>query len=198
MKISGLIDNTCRLHANAGDSVVINLPDFEPKPFELFCLFTYTRNIVTTEQADAPESTVDREWLLLVQAWALGDHLYATDFKDAVIDAIIDKLNNDRVAKPPTLHRIIYCNANPDTLLRQLAVDIAAWRWDNTFLANQKIAGGWRGWDVCTDFFVDLALSLNKAKKTGQSGEPPFEGDTCTYHEHRLVETPCYKTKPMF
>ena len=178
--------------------MTVNLPDFNAEAFELFFLFTYTHNMVGTRLNDTSNSTTDREWLNLVQAWALGDHLYASAFKDAVIDVIISKIHDNHLTPPLSLHRMIYCNVNADTLLRQLAVDIAAWHWDDTFLANQKRAGGWRGWDVCTDFFVDLALSLNKMKKTGQSGEPPFEGDTCTYHEHRLIGTPCYKSKSMF
>jgi len=45
---------------------------------------------------------------------------------------------------------------------------------------------------------MDLAVALNETKKTGLTGKPPFEDDHCAYHEHRLNETPCYKTKSEF
>ena len=46
--------------------------------------------------------------------------------------------------------------------------------------------------------FMNLAVALNDTKNTGSSGKPPFEEDDCAYHEHRLNETPCYKTKSGF
>ncbi|KAK5128590.1 hypothetical protein LTR08_004053 [Meristemomyces frigidus] len=197
-KLSGLIDDTCQNRTDAGETPVINLPRSDPEHFELFFLFAYTRSIFSTKHDDLSDGTVDQEWLRLVQAYALGDHLHTMDFQDAVVDAILEKINNTRRSLPPMLHRVIYCNIKSNTLLRRLAVDIAAWRWDNAFLTAQKTAGGWRGSDACTDFFVDLALTLNETKNTGQSGQPPFEGNTCAYHEHRLAGTPCYKTKSRF
>ena len=125
----------------------------------------------------------------LVDAWALGNYLQAIDFKDAIVDAIIQKVNRSGPLVPQTMHQIVYPKSLSGTLIRRLTVDIAAYRWDTRYLKLQKIDTDW------SDFFLDLSVVLSDMRLAGSTSKPQFETNPCAYHEHRIRNTPCYKTK---
>ncbi|KAK4539588.1 hypothetical protein LTR36_010524 [Oleoguttula mirabilis] len=127
------------------------------------------------KDGDHADGTLDLEWVRLVRAWALGFHLQATDFQDAVIDAILQKIHTAPRGVPPMLHRVVFSNTKPGSQLRRLIVDIAAWRWDTEFLKAQRSDGAWRGSDTWADFSMDLALLFNESKKTGLSGHKSYQ-----------------------
>lgn len=191
------IDDVCRGHYLRDDDedLVIEFPGYEPEHFQLFFLFVYRRSIFSTRTGDNADGTVDLEWNRLVKSWALGDHLEASDFKDAVADAIVHKLNTTVRPFPPMLHRVIYMNTVDGSLLRRMVADIVAWRWYTPMLFAAKRDGAWRGSEQWRDFFIDVALVLNGMKIEGRSGKPPYEQEGCVYHEHSATCTPCYKSK---
>lgn len=167
----------------------------EPEIFELFFLFAYNRRIFSTKEGDLVDGADDLEWVRLVRAWTLGDMLKATDFKDAVVDALLQKIAHSGRKVPPALLRVVYSDAAPGSLLRQLIVDIVAVRRDTKLLKMVKQDGAWRGSKQWTDFFVDVAIALSEVKATAPKGKLLFEADGCAYHEHLVQETPCYSTK---
>ncbi|KAK3687004.1 hypothetical protein LTR37_019256 [Vermiconidia calcicola] len=153
----------------------------------MFFLWTYTRRIYSNQEGDV-EGQTDKEWDRLANVWALGAYLQATDFKDAITDAIIEKALTDSVYQ--TMHAIINAKSVEGAPIRRLIVDIAATRWDTETLKAQQNDPVW------SDFFRDLSIALMAGRPSSVLERARWEYDHCAYHEHRDLNTPCYRTKP--
>jgi len=107
----------------------------------------------------------------------LGAYLQAADFKDAIIDAIIDKVCTRATLGPQNLHQIIYPNSPVGSGIRRLLVDIAVCRWPNSFLKSRPNKPEW------SDFFQDFAVEMHSRWKPkslfGVNEEKPYEQDSC-------------------
>ena len=182
---SEFIDAAFRYGWKESEEKTIRLPDHEPEHFQLFLWFIYTRSIFSTKSGDK-ELDHDREWARLVDSWLLGHYLQAADFKDAVIDAIIQKVLQSGDWVRQRMYQAVYARTDDRSPLRRLVVDIAVWRWNTKFLKAQRNHADW------SDFFFDLAIAQSKKSNHKQ---PLYEIDSCEYHEHRNNNTPCYKTK---
>lgn len=74
-------------------------------------------------------TSYDEEWERLSTAWILRDRLLANSFKDAVVDAIIAKLNST-YHHPADLQSQIYVASSKTAKIRKLIIDIAVFFWD--------------------------------------------------------------------
>jgi len=68
-------------------SRVVPLPDDAPSTFAVYRTWLYTGLLACTNGSDSDE------WELLACAYVLGERLQDSDFKDTVIDAMIEKFN---------------------------------------------------------------------------------------------------------
>lgn len=189
---SDFINAAFRNEWKESEQNIIRLPDYHPEHFELFLLWIYNHTIFSSKEGDEPVQQlggVDKEWDRLASAWVLGAYLQAPDFRDAVTDAIIEKLSSCFSKFNQSMHEIIYANTDASAPIRKLIVDIAIWRWDESILKAQKNDPAW------SDFFYDLSIAMMSARKTADFGaSPPWVKDPCAYHEHHK-DSACYKSK---
>ena len=71
---------------------IIPLPEDEPDIFEIYQAWLYDRSIYTEYWLGSEESA--DEAVRLLKAWGLGDKLLDTQFKDAIMDALIGRMND--------------------------------------------------------------------------------------------------------
>lgn len=173
----------------------VNLTEDDPDIFAIFALFIHTGKIFSTRDGDIeiyPDgSRRDKEWARLARAWVLGDKLQATAFKEAIADAICDKVVLDR-KWPLTLHQIIYSSTTPAVKgVRRLCVDIAVAKWDARTLKCTMRDEEW------SEFFEDVAVRLLALRKRGEkceSAEIEFGEPGCRYHAHVAEGTACWSS----
>lgn len=178
----------------------VALGDDDPNIFSIFALFVHCGKIFSARANDVnvyPDgSRRDREWARLARAWVLGDKLQATAFKDAVADAICDKMVLDQ-RWPITLHQIIYAESTPMARrIRRLCVDIAVTKW------NARTLQGTLRDDAWAEFFEDVAMRLMVMRARKHEGleesRSNFDQPGCLYHEHVAEGKACWKTMDFF
>lgn len=166
------------------------LADDDPEAFEVFFQFTYIGKIYTIKDGDykqSPREDIDKEWSRLQRCWSLGEKLLAPSFKDAITDTLISKLR-EKDHCPTNMHQPVYTESAGPCGMRKLLVDIAVWKWTNFTMSSREQD------NKSAQFFFDVAIEMNKIKRTGLSGPAPFEkGETYRYHDHGDASA-CYKT----
>ena len=164
---------------------IVKLPLQEPKTFELYKNWLYSFRIYS--QTDIAE------YLLLVNAYIMGDMLQDPDFKDAIIDAIVDKAAPVSIY-PLALTKNVYENTLPASPLRRLFVDF--------HVAGSGNPDGWWYNDpqnstyYTVEALFHIAGGLDKHRVHGfNSQKAPFLHKPCHYHEHVKAEKTCYKER---
>lgn len=168
----------------------VTLEDDDPDVFSIFALFIYTGKIFSARANDVEVyldgSRRDKEWVRLARAWILGDKLQSTSFRDAVSDAMCDKIVRDK-KWPITLHQIIYAETTPVARgIRRLCVDIAVAKWDARTLRGTLRDESW------SEFFEDVSVRLMGMREERRN-KIDFKRQACTYHEHVAAGTGCWK-----
>lgn len=171
---------------------VIKLPEDNAGLFNIFVRFVHTGRVYCAEEGDVSEKngvSRDQEWSRLTKSWLLGDKLGSTSFKDAIIDALIEKILTVRFT-PTWLHATVYMylGTASNSGLRRLGVDVAVWKWSHQDMCEAE-TGTWH------QFFKDVAIRFQGLSEADRKGLPPFCGPaSCKYHEHVAADKPCYKT----
>lgn len=170
----------------AGERTV-RLPDDIPEIFTIFARFTYYGKICSRLEGDKTSEKNDNEWTRLRKCWVLGDKLASTNFKDAVCDAMCEKMKIEE-RFPTGVHERLYPSSATPTCARRLIVDIATYKWGSTTIGDRTMHESWN------EFFRDLAVNLRTVSEQQRKSTPPFDNPECKYHEHVAAKTPCYKT----
>ncbi|KAF2102654.1 hypothetical protein NA57DRAFT_27179, partial [Rhizodiscina lignyota] len=97
---------------------LVELPETDVPQFTLYERWLYTSTIYSRSEDGLGVS----EGRLLIESYFLGDMLQDADFKDAVIDAIINVLIKDKIYAT-FWGKDIYENTPPESPLRKLTVD---------------------------------------------------------------------------
>ena len=201
-KETGFFDAALRKGWKETDKRVVPLPEYEAEHFQLFFLWIYERRIFSAKADDVQKGNTDKEWDQLANAWTLGAYLQATDFTDAVTDAIIDKASQSGRHAPQSMHTIVYPKSLAGAPIRKLIVDIAVSCWQKSTLQAQSNDPAW------SDFFLDLSVALlenrniyksqissSPYRTISESEKPPWDLNRCVYHDHMKTKTSCYKSK---
>lgn len=99
----------------------IKLPEDDPEIFSVYQQWLYDGLIHTGSQTLFPAT--DDEYEALVKAYILGEKLMDQDFKDAIIDAILDKFRN--MSRFDTGLTTLVLNGTPSgSPLRRLWMDV--------------------------------------------------------------------------
>lgn len=170
---------------------VIRLSEEDPEIFDIFATFLYEGKIWTSREKDvyrAGSRTRDRECTRLAHCWVLGDKLISQTWKDALSDALVDKLRIEEFY-PGYMQRDVYQNggSNVPQGMQRLLVDIAIWVWDKRSwrrAAEKRFPG---------NFFRDVCLRRAEIKGALGSSTKPWLDAGCRYHDHG-DDKPCYKT----
>jgi hypothetical protein len=174
---------------------IVRLPDLpgnSATAFEDFHSFLYTGKVYSAIEGEVNRPNADGEWGRLVGAWILGEVLLSGSFKDAVSDAILDKLNTG-LYYPTSLFCSAYKYGSANSAFRRLMVDIAVYHWDDDTMSKLHTE---RDQAAILPFYQSIAVALLQWKQQpeiAKSADSPtkLEG-TCFYHEHG--DKPCYKT----
>lgn len=170
----------------------VTLPEEFPEYFAMFVQFLYNGQIHSARDGDsytdANGKTKDREWGTLAKAWAMGQRLLSTTYCDAVVDALLAKINEGQYF-PTGLYSVAYKVGRGDSAMRKLLVDVPVWRWpDDEFKSNPLEAGS-------EGFRRDLAIAFSGFMCSARQGVDPLKDPGCRYHEHVAEkDKPCYKT----
>ena len=166
---------------------LIRLPDYEPEHFHIFFLWLYGSKIYSSQDgdigADENESVTggdetDREWERLAYAWTIGAYLQCPEFKNAIVDAIIDKSTWAKKPLEQDMHAIVYPKSEDNAPIRKLIVDIAASYSSAYTISCLKNDPAW------SDFFRDLSIVLLLGREKGWPSAPHQITAPCKYNEH--------------
>jgi len=166
------------------DDRILKLPDDEPEDIKVYVAWLYSNRIFTK-----PEGEVDKESSVesngLINAYVFGDKIQDSDFKDAIIDAIIEgsEENDDYYINA----RKIWEYTPPGALIRRYMLDTFVWVGDENWLEDVSYFN--------QEFLVELGRALYKGFESPNdyTGVAPFLRDSCLYHEHTSKGEPCYK-----
>lgn len=138
----------------------VEFEDWSPDVFAIFDHFLYSGKIFSARDNDYNKDPyTDKEWGRLGSAWRLGDMLLSTSFKDAVVDAMVTKLN---YGIPRHLHLVFYTGGNSQSMARKLAVDVIVWKCPAGYFNKEHFG------DASEEFRWDLLSRLGKVKDTGK------------------------------
>ncbi|KAK4610343.1 hypothetical protein CLAFUW4_14109 [Fulvia fulva] len=135
-------------------------------------------------EGDKVDGAKDHEWDRLSDCWLLGDKLQSSSLQDAVADALCSKMR-DEGRYPLGVHRKAYAKTASSNTLRQLAVDVAAYKWTEQSLKIQQEDSSWN------TFFFDLAVEMKGMSDQDRKGSGPLSKIGCAYHVHGSAK-PCY------
>lgn len=185
----------------------VELPDDNVEAFELYVHWLYARTIPSSDlgprgvpASDDQSSDGDdltcysmtllQEYLLLINAYILGDKIGDVDFTDAVIDVLVDCANVTQHI--PGAHvEYVYEHTPEESRLRQWILD----EWTHrSFWSWSKMIDKYTNIDVIRD----IAKTLLFFRDSERDGHPEVAGvktNPCFYHQHFRVDQPCYKVK---
>ncbi|GAB1731873.1 hypothetical protein NU195Hw_g5190t1 [Hortaea werneckii] len=163
------------------ESRVIEFPEHDEEYFRIFFDYIYSHNIFRSINNDCLSGKLmeDKEWDRLAHCWALGAYSQATNFQNAITDAIVEKVLSLQGQQPlQTMHKIIYPHSRAGSGVRKLPVDIAIHGWSTDFLKEQSMGMEWAG------FFFDLSVATYAYR--GEDFDTPMYrmSRDCYYHSH--------------
>jgi hypothetical protein len=185
----------------------IQLRDFDPDSFRMFLHFLDTGLIFTIDQ-DMPRDAIEADSLRIfneelarcMRIYKLADHLEAQDFKDAIIDAVIEIVAEHRSRHPDTEVffteegvKFLYRCSTRGSPVRRFVVDWGILALDHTGYDPHK------EFHDDDQFLCDLYVALRPfwiGEKDATELRDPFgAGCSCIYHEHWVLGKPCYRDR---
>lgn len=165
----------------------ITFPEEDPAMFKIFAGFIYSGSIHSFKPDDLTDN-MDHERRRLASLWILGEKLQAPEFKDAVVDSLVERIKSTGKV-PRDMHQEIYPNSMGSPGMRRLVVDVGAWVWNKEELESTERKEQW------SEFFFDLAVRLQSLVGAKRPVAPwrTDAGPGCLYHDHGSKKA-CYKT----
>lgn len=165
----------------------ISMPEDDATAFEVYQTWLYTGTVFTNAVIDAQES--DDEYGVLVRAYLLGQKLMDNDFKDTIIDAIVNKLLTTGLFDIRQTGTV-YDNTPKGAPLRRLWLDIYRYQGQASWLHEELDDA-----DISPEFLFDFSrLNLSRSGAFGTPAAPAYMNNICQYHQHN--EGVCYSTWP--
>lgn len=161
----------------------INLPEDDPDVFSVYQQWLYGGLIHTC--CDNSFSRTDDEYETLAKAYILGEKFMDHDFKDAVTDAIVDKLRSLR-RFDTGLTTLVFNNTPSGSTLRRLWMDAYYHFGSSEWLDVDRV-----GSPINVEFMVEFSRYHMQFRTGFGSFGPDAMFLSCTYHEHGTG--PCYR-----
>ncbi|GIZ42766.1 hypothetical protein CKM354_000602300 [Cercospora kikuchii] len=162
---------------------VISLPDDDPKTFEIYQAWLYDRKIYTDLWVDGIH---DKESRRLMVAWVLGDKLQDTDFKDALMDALVGRIRDTQAFASLRLATSFIYSKTPDgSAPRRLLTDIYTYHGASWWVDEVMSSGLQETYAV--DFLKDLSkrqLTQRGPSSLNSAAYMAFKPG-CAYHDHK-------------
>jgi hypothetical protein len=182
------IDVNC---AVAEDDKPISLPDVTVEDFTVYAKFLYT-GLLFTKEANVAELA------RCLHLYKVANHLEAMDFRDAIVDALIETILDFRALKGQcrftAVHiTTIYSLTEEGSPLRRFAQNLCLQSKGPQGFEKKRLK------DFPVDFQLDLLTAaapfITSSTKSTDMPDPLDLDKSCKYHEHTSLGTPCYKTK---
>lgn len=169
----------------------IKLPTDRPACFDIWIQWIYSGHIYSKRGDEMTATIQNEEFNLLCGAYILGDMLQDDDFKDAVLDVLIDTtLSTEPVRLPTTQARYVWENTPPQSSLRKLLIDMVVYMAGAEGFREQFRMG------YNEDFYCDALEAMIKYRGVViDQNQAPFRTNACLYHEHRRKLVHCYRFK---
>jgi hypothetical protein len=156
----------------------IKLPEDDPEVFSVYQQWLYDRLIHTSSGNLFPQT--DDEYEALVKAYILGEKLLDTDFKDAIIDAIVDKFRS-QCCFDTGLTTLVFNETPSGSPLRRLWMDAYYHFGTSEWLEDQP-----DGKTIDAGFLIEFSrYQMQVRNGVGTFGRIAMFA-TCTYHEHGI------------
>lgn len=178
MSVSGFFTAGLTSSFKESKTGVFELEEEDASTFSIFEQWVYKDRLFIKKTTGDD----DQEWECLPRLYTLGERLDAPRFKDTVISAIIEKVNESKVI-PDTWASYVYQNTVSANALRRLIVDFHVFAQKGRLLK--------RG--ACPDaeepegeFLWDVVVRMGEVgREVFGAGkvEMPWV-DACVYHEH--------------
>lgn len=160
----------------------INMPDDDVAAFQTYQSWLYSGALFTRPSMGARS---DDEYGVLVRAYLLGQKLMDSDFKDTIIDAIVNKLITTGLFDIRQTSAV-YDNTMRDDALRRLWLDIYHHQGQASWLADDLDEC-----DISAEFLYEFSrLKLSRQGVFATSMVPAYATNLCQYHEH--TDGVCY------
>jgi hypothetical protein len=178
----------------------ISLPETDVEAFTIYAKWLFTGLLYTVKKNDdymahdSHESTTRRshEWQRLRQCYVLGDFFQDVDFKDATIDAFLERIIETN-SMPLCLAEIIYSKSLKNSPHRKPVQDLTV------SCMNRATFGELNLPSMSSDFLTDVLVAVGSRLAQGIELQTvqAFLGEKgpCQYHEHTVRGTPCYKIR---
>lgn len=187
------------------------LPDELPEIVNLYRLFLYTGTIFSKASGDKDimdeaehndGASLDAERTVLMECYILGAHFFDERFRNAAINALIQKVEEEE-EYPTGLAADVYRSTAPGDKLRRLIVDFHVWKGQGTLndvllgeACIDSITGVWlrkphEDAEGPPEFLADVAAATKRAGSAVKWDhvQVPWVMTPCgRYHEH--VHTP--------
>jgi hypothetical protein len=155
----------------------IPLPDDEPAVFSVYQQWLYNSLIHTVRQDLGFVSESDIEYELLVKAYIFGEKIIDVAFKNSVVDAITEKVN--QFGFNTRLTSLVFDNTTPASPLRRLWLDVyyhlGKVEWLEPIMAVDTVS---------SEFMIEFSR-YQMQKRTSPSFSDKLDLSLgCTYHEH--------------
>ncbi|CAG9989478.1 unnamed protein product [Clonostachys byssicola] len=170
----------------------VRLADEDPDVFHIYTQWLYHDTFPV--RVDKPGVEGNAEYLLLAKAYVLGDMLQDGNFKDAILDAMVEKteskLSNDTTLFPvgPVI-RHIYDNTMESSEARRLLVDLYTEHGRGDWLRKRASRE-----DLPKEFLYDLVVAVLDKRYWRYPTRAPVP-DPCAYHQHKADNSICYKNR---
>ncbi|KAF2643738.1 hypothetical protein P280DRAFT_215912 [Massarina eburnea CBS 473.64] len=178
------------------DDTFPTLKNCSVSTFQLYVNWLYTNRLHSKPTSESVSEVEQRnEWIRLTEAYILGEYLDDADFRDCIIDALLDLFEGIHpTARSAPLDNVqdIYKLADGSPL-RELVSDIAAWHFDHDIVEEIKTRV-----HVPSAFLVETLVKLSKRFQNPSAElygnvSPVVKGRrSCKYHCHAFEKT-CYK-----
>lgn len=177
--------------AVAEDDKPINLPDTTVEDFAVYAKFLYT-GLLFTKEANVAELA------RCLHLYKVANHLEAMDFRDAIVDALIETILDFRALKgqcrfTATQITTIYAMTEEGSPLRKFAQNLCLQSKGPQGFEKKRLK------NFPVEFQLDLLTAaapfITSSTKSTDMPDPLDLDKSCRYHEHTALGTPCYKTK---
>lgn len=162
---------------------VVELPDDEPQVFSVYQQWRYggRTNKCFRDAAFRPGD----EYELLVKAYILGEEFIDPEFKDCVVDAIIENLQSTQRFQTH-LTNVVFENTPTTSSLRRLWMDIY-FQFGGIDWLDSKADGE----ETNPEFMIEFSRSQMQHRQGFGYGTSHAMFVSCTYHEHGARPCPC-------
>jgi hypothetical protein len=164
----------------------IPLPEDDPDVFSVYQQFLYG-GLIYTSYKNAP-SRPDDEYKVLVKAYILGEKIMDQEFKDSIVDAIIEKLRTLR-RFDTQLTDLVSDNTPFASPLRRLWMD-AYYHFGSSEWLDSSLAGS----PINAEFMAEFSRHQMQSRTGFGSFGPYAMFLSCTYHGHGIRPC-CRQTK---